>query len=121
MKGIVRWRPLARRDLIETFRYIARQSGLNTARQFLVQAQATFARLADMSSMGTPYEPEHPAFTGVRCFPLSRFKNYLVFYRPAADGIDIVRILHGVRDIPSILANDFGVTADDDNVDSDDN
>jgi toxin ParE1/3/4 len=29
--------------------------------------------------------------------------NYLIFYRPLADGIEIVRVLHGARDIDSLF------------------
>lgn len=29
--------------------------------------------------------------------------NYLVFYSPLEDGIHVVRIVHGSRDIPTIL------------------
>ena len=38
---------------------------------------------------------------GVRFWPVGR---YLVIYRPAVDGIDIVRVLSGYRDIASLLA-----------------
>ena len=33
---------------------------------------------------------------GVRQFPVG---NYLVFYRPISDGVEILRVLHGRRDI----------------------
>lgn len=26
--------------------------------------------------------------------------NYVIFYRPAAEGIQVIRVLHGARDIP---------------------
>ncbi|QEH32142.1 Toxin ParE3 [Aquisphaera giovannonii] len=29
--------------------------------------------------------------------------NYAVFYRPAPGGIEIIRILHGARDIPTLF------------------
>lgn len=29
------------------------------------------------------------------------YANYLIFYRPIDDGIEIVRVLHGSRDLPS--------------------
>lgn len=29
--------------------------------------------------------------------------NYLIFYRPLPDGIEILRVLHGARDIAAIL------------------
>lgn len=38
-----------------------------------------------------------------------RDSEYLVFYRPTIEGIEIVRVLHGARDIPSILAEDFAI------------
>ena len=34
---------------------------------------------------------------GVRSFPIG---NYLVFYVPAADGIDVARVIYGGRDLP---------------------
>lgn len=30
--------------------------------------------------------------------------NYVVFYRPIADGVEIVRVLHGARDIETAFA-----------------
>jgi hypothetical protein len=42
----------------------------------------------------------------------SRFKKYLVFYRPVADGVEIARVLHGARDIYGILAEEFGIEED---------
>ena len=44
--------------------------------------------------------------------PITRFKNDLVFYRLAKGGIEIVRVLHGTRDIAGILAEQFGVEED---------
>lgn len=34
----------------------------------------------------------------LRSFPVG---NYVLFYRPMDDGIEIVRVLHGARDLPS--------------------
>jgi toxin ParE1/3/4 len=109
MKGIVRRRDRARQDLIDIFRYLAREAGLRAAGRFFIQAEATFKRLAAMPDMGTRYEPENPAFADIRFFPISRFTKYFVFYLPTAGGVDIVRVLHGSREIDGILADDFGV------------
>lgn len=27
--------------------------------------------------------------------------NYIIFYRPMKDGIQVIRVLHGARDLPS--------------------
>jgi toxin ParE1/3/4 len=34
------------------------------------------------------------------------FGNYLIFYLVVADGIQIVRIIHGARDVPRLFAQD---------------
>jgi toxin ParE1/3/4 len=62
--------------------------------------------------MGTRYDAENSAFADIRFFPISRFKKYLVFYLPIAHGIEVVRVLHGARDIHGILAEEFGIEPD---------
>jgi toxin ParE1/3/4 len=108
MTGEIRRHARAKQDLIDIFLRYAREAGVRVARRFRAEAEAVFTRLADMPGMGTRYEAENPVFEGLRFFPLaSRFKNYLVFYRPTPDGIEVARVLHGARDIQSILAEEF--------------
>ena len=38
-------------------------------------------------------------FVNLRSHPVS---SYVIFYRPEADGIEIVRVLHSVRDVTTI-------------------
>jgi toxin ParE1/3/4 len=102
----------ARQDLVDIFRGHAREAGLRVAQRFFTQAEATFTRLAGMPGMGAPYEHEHPALAGVRVLPVSRFKKHLDFYRPVAEGIEILRVLHGGRDIHDLLAEDFAPPGD---------
>jgi toxin ParE1/3/4 len=56
-----------------------------------------------MPEMGAPWEPESPRFAGVRHFPIPRYPNYVIFYRPLPDGIEILHILHGARDLENLL------------------
>ena len=111
MNRILR-RPSANRDLVEIFRHYAREAGIRVADRFFTQAETTLKRLANMPGMGTHYEPEQPLYAGLRYFPVSRFRTYLVFYRPIPEGIEVLRVLHGARDIASILAGEFGVDAE---------
>lgn len=37
---------------------------------------------------------------GMRSFPIGR---YVVFYMPLEDGIDVIRVLHGARDIEAVF------------------
>ncbi len=113
MNRVIR-RPSSDRDLVAIFRHYAREAGLRVADRFFAEAEATFARLAGMPRIGTPYEPEEPLFADLRFFPVSRYRAYLVFYRPIADGVEVYRVLHSARDIASILADEFGPTGGDD-------
>jgi toxin ParE1/3/4 len=39
----------------------------------------------------------------LRQWPIRGFENYLIFYLPTEAGIDVLRVLHGARDIDRIL------------------
>jgi toxin ParE1/3/4 len=50
--------------------------------------------------VGRAWESPDPRLAGVRVYPLPRrFRNYLVFYRPIAGGIEVLTVLHGARDL----------------------
>lgn len=53
--------------------------------------------LARMPEMGRLRERLAP---GLRSFNVA---NYLIFYRPTDDGIQIIRIAHGSRDLPGLF------------------
>lgn len=88
--------PLARRDLKEIGRYIARESGSRSiALRFLDRIEARAETQAGQPRLG---ERRPDLDAEVRCFPVG---SYLVFYRPLHQGIELLRILHGARDVPS--------------------
>jgi toxin ParE1/3/4 len=102
-----------RRDLADIFVYLGR-TRVSSAHRFLREAEATFQRLARSPGIGARYEPDDPLFEGVRFFPISRFKKYLIFYRSLESGIEILRVLHGARDIQGLLAEGFDAPDEDD-------
>jgi toxin ParE1/3/4 len=108
MTRIVRRRG-ARQDLVSIFRHYAREAGLRVADRFYAEAEATFARLAKRPDMGPRYLHDHPALAELRYFTISRFTKYVVFYRRIQSGIEVVRVLHGARDVSRILAEEFGI------------
>jgi toxin ParE1/3/4 len=54
--------------------------------------EQTCKALAKNPLMGTARDELLP---NLRCFSVG---NYVIYYRPVADGIDVVRVLHGARD-----------------------
>jgi len=90
--------PQADQDIDNAFLYIARDN-LDAAIRFLVAVRADARRLAEMPGMGATREFENPQIRGVKFWPVAGFRNYLIFYRPTADGIEALRVIHGARDI----------------------
>jgi toxin ParE1/3/4 len=40
---------------------------------------------------------------GVRMLAIKDFENYLLFYLEQEDSVDVIRVLHGARDISEAL------------------
>ena len=94
--------PAADIDLDEQFHYIA-SDNVRAAERFVRAAIADFERLAAMPGMGALREFESPDLQDVRSWPIKGFANYLIFYRPTPEGIHVLRVLHGARDINRIF------------------
>lgn len=94
--AIITKSPAAYRDLDDIASYIQRHN-MDAAHRFLEAAEQAFALLASQPLLGEFYL--HPQYPELRIWTLGRrFRNYVVFYRPLAEGVEIVRVLHGARD-----------------------
>jgi toxin ParE1/3/4 len=105
MSRVVR-RPAANRDLVEAYRYYAREAGRRVADRFFARSEETFQRLASLPGSGAVYEPAASVVAGLRYFPIAKFPDRLVFYRPIEDGVEIYRVLHGARDLEGLLESE---------------
>ncbi len=89
-------RPEAQNDLDEIWWFIAQDSPDN-ADKFLDRIQDSCLTLADFPKMGVS---RNEIKNSLRSQPIG---NYLIFYFPIEDGIDIIRIIHGSRDIERLF------------------
>lgn len=94
--------PSADRDLDAQFFYFAEES-VSLARRFFAAAELTFDRLARVPELGAVYGFERAEIADLRVWQVRGFENHLIFYRPIPDGIEVVRVLHGARDIPTVF------------------
>lgn len=44
-----------------------------------------------------------PSLRGMRRSRVENFGDYLIFYRPVDRGIEVVRVIHGARDIEALF------------------
>ena len=98
--------PAADRDLDGQAGYLLEEAGLETALRFYDAAAATFEKLARMPGLGERRASPNPRLAGLRVWRIEGFPNHLIFYRPLADGIEIVRVLHAARDIDRVLESE---------------
>ena len=89
--------PAAESDLINIWLYIARDNP-DAADRVYQAAEKTFKTLADTPRIGTIYQAKRAQLEGIRFFPISTFRNYVVYYRELSRGIEIVRVLHAHMD-----------------------
>ncbi len=95
MATVIRSRQ-AENDLLDIWEYIARDNP-QAADQVLVRIGSVMELLAGNPLMG-PARPD--LRQDLRYFATGR---YLILYRTAQDGIQVVRVLHGARHLPSLL------------------
>jgi toxin ParE1/3/4 len=88
--------PRASDDLLKIWNYIADESEAN-ADAFIDKIYETMELLARQPGLGRHRDELAP---GIQSFPVGR---YIIFYRVVAGAIEIVRVLHGARDIENIF------------------
>ena len=92
------WTPVAESDLDDILYYIAREDHRpDKAIEILHEIQAEVKRRVVNQVPGHrhPIAPE-----GWLYF---QFKRWLIFYQPITDGIEVMRVVDGVRDLPATL------------------
>ena len=85
--------PAAENDLINIWLHIARDNS-DAADRVYPAVEDTLKALVAMPSMGILYRSKRARLEKMRFFPVSKFKNYVVYYRENTQGIEIIRILH---------------------------
>ena len=89
--------------------YFEGQANEQTAIRYYDAVLATCGLLAQQLLSGKAFESQVGGLEQLRRFPVSgAFGNYLIFYQPGKTGIDIVRVLHGSRDIKAALEEEAG-------------
>lgn len=86
----------AEEDLIEIWIYIA-QDNPRAADRVLDEIEQRFFALVENPLMGRLRPDIAPE---LRYFVVG---NYLILYRTISDGIQIVRVVHGARDLPNLF------------------
>lgn len=102
MSRTVRRHRLVWRDVIDSAAYIERDS-LDAALRFFSNVETTLNKLAEMPTAGALRELQDVRLSNLRSWPVDGFPNHLIFYQPTAQGVYVLAIIHGARDLLSAL------------------
>jgi toxin ParE1/3/4 len=92
------WSPEAEKDLLEIWSYLADQASPPIADTQLNAIEGACAKLEHWPHSGRQRDNLLPGLRSVVAFP------YVIFYRVRDERVEVVRVLHGRRDIDTIFA-----------------
>jgi plasmid stabilization system protein ParE len=95
--------PAARADLAEIAKYVREQGSPDAAKRVGEELRRATRKLADMPGIGhvrTDLADESLRFWSVY--------SYLILYRPDTSPLQVIRILHGARDVETVLESERG-------------
>ncbi|HEV2330913.1 MAG TPA: type II toxin-antitoxin system RelE/ParE family toxin [Verrucomicrobiae bacterium] len=86
-------------DLVEIAFRIAQENPV-AAERWLDKISEKCEMLVRMPKIGRSRPDLAPGF---RSFPVGDYVIFYIFYRPISDGIQVIRVLHGARDIHKLF------------------
>ncbi len=88
----VRLRPKADNDLKTIYEYSVQEFGSVRADQYIRELDVAFHKLADEPNLG---RDSHHIRPGLLAY---RVASHVIFFKPAVDGVTILRVLHKSMD-----------------------
>lgn len=102
---MVTLRPRARLDVEQCAHYLVDHGSVVVAMRFLECLEETCNLLLDRPGFGRQLPMSIPELVGVRSYRVQGFDSHLVFYLQREGGIEVLRVLHGARDLEAILGD----------------
>ena len=91
-------------DYQRQFAWYVENAGEEVAWRFFEEVDRTLGKLERQPDLGRLRRFRHSSLQGLRSFQVSPpFNRFLVFYRIDGEVIQVLRMLHGSRDLPHRL------------------
>jgi toxin ParE1/3/4 len=97
-------RPDAEADIDAAAEFYASEENVELGLRFYDAVDRAFAALVEQPHLGSAQEWGVGRLLGCRRWPVAKpFDVHQIFYMPSDSGIEVIRVLHGARDLPSLL------------------
>lgn len=90
----------AQRDVVDAIDYDLTEASERVALDFVDALESAYRHIGRAPTTGSSRDAHELNLPGLRSWPLSRFP-YLVFFFEHPEQIDVWRVLHASRDIPT--------------------
>jgi plasmid stabilization system protein ParE len=90
--------PPARQDLLDIWTFLADHADMDRADKTIEALQEAMRKLGEMPGIG--HRRDDLADESLRVFPVY---SYLVIYRAETSPLQVIRVLHGARDLEAIF------------------
>ncbi len=100
----------AQQDRREITEFTANRFGVRQARRLRDRFEQTLRTLAASPELGRPDDKLSPPGRALLYFPV--MNRFIIVYEQADEGIHVVRLLHGARQIASELAREIEPQSD---------
>jgi toxin ParE1/3/4 len=94
--------PAARRDMLEQAEFYDSEAGEQWGDRFVQACESALARLIEFPAMGAKFRQRSPVLRGCRFLVVPGFEMSLIFYRLSKSRIEVIRVVHGARDLGTL-------------------
>ena len=102
-------REQALRDVEDTVEYYLGEGAESAAIGFVDALERVYGDIGRRPAIGSPYYAHELGLPSLRAWSLKRYHYpHIVFYVEQADHIDVWRVLHGHRDVPTWIREPDG-------------
>ncbi|MBE2283394.1 MAG: type II toxin-antitoxin system RelE/ParE family toxin [Prosthecobacter sp.] len=100
---------LAAEDITLQLAWYLRHADADVANRYEAALKATFDNLSTNPGLGRPRRFAHPELAGLHSLTAEQpFDRFVVFYRADGRVLTVVRVIHGMRDLPRRLLDPPG-------------
>ncbi len=95
--------PAARQDILQQYAYYVEQGVPAAADRFLEAVSYSIDSLMAAPDAGAPRVLGHPQLAGLRSWRVRGFEDIRLYYLVRQDVLQIIRVLHGRRDVGAMF------------------
>ena len=100
---LLRILPRADADVDEAADYYADHASLDVGLRFLSAVQEGYTFIRENPEAGSHGHYRNRRLQELRRWPVPGFENHLVFYHSVDEWVEIVRVIHGARDLETLF------------------